>query len=66
MATFESTYLALDTPHRWLRGNHHGHSTVSDGDVAPNSSRVPSARSTQLRPTAPGRPPATPNGAIRR
>ena len=32
---FESTYLGLDVPCRWLRGNHHGHSTVSDGQAEP-------------------------------
>ena len=32
---FESTYLGLDVPHRWLRGNHHGHSTISDGEDEP-------------------------------
>ncbi|MSP14852.1 MAG: hypothetical protein EXR62_18065 [Chloroflexi bacterium] len=32
---FESTYLDLDVACRWLRGNHHGHSTVSDGKVEP-------------------------------
>ncbi len=30
-----STYLDLEAPCRWLRGNHHGHSTVSDGQVEP-------------------------------
>lgn len=35
MATFTSTYLDLEAPCRWLRGNHHGHSTVSDGSLAP-------------------------------
>ncbi|MCC7263546.1 MAG: CehA/McbA family metallohydrolase [Candidatus Latescibacteria bacterium] len=35
MPTFTSTYLHLDAPCRWLRGNHHGHSTVSDGSLAP-------------------------------
>ena len=32
---FTSPYLELDTPHGWLRGNHHGHSTVSDGRDEP-------------------------------
>ncbi len=31
MLRFISTYFGLDIPFRWLRGNHHGHSTVSDG-----------------------------------
>lgn len=31
MARFLSTYLPLTEPCRWLRGNHHGHSTRSDG-----------------------------------
>lgn len=35
MPRFTSTYLDLDTPCRWLRGNHHGHSTVSDGRYEP-------------------------------
>jgi hypothetical protein len=35
MAHFTSTYLALAQPYRWLRGNHHGHSTVSDGENSP-------------------------------
>lgn len=32
---FVSPYLDLDRPHCWLRGNHHGHSTVSDGRFSP-------------------------------
>ncbi len=32
---FQSTYLPLDSPFRWLKGNHHGHSTVSDGNDSP-------------------------------
>ena len=39
---------------------------MSTAHVAPNSSREPSCRSTQLRPSAPGAPPATPNGGTRR
>jgi hypothetical protein len=43
---------------------------ISTSNVAPCSSRAPfsvrTRRSTQLRPTAPGKPPATPNGATRR
>ena len=35
MARFTSTYFALDAPCRWQRGNHHGHSTVSDGQDEP-------------------------------
>jgi hypothetical protein len=35
MVAFISTYMDLDTPCRWLRGNHHGHSTVSDGTLVP-------------------------------
>ena len=35
MSHFQSTYLPLDTPFRWLKGNHHGHSTVSDGNYPP-------------------------------
>ena len=35
MCVFTSPYLDLDTPCRWLRGNHHGHSTVSDGHDEP-------------------------------
>lgn len=31
MSKFSSTYFEPDVPCRWLRGNHHGHSTVSDG-----------------------------------
>ena len=38
---------------------------ISTRQVAPNSSRVPSARSTQLRPRCAG-PPARPNGRTRR
>ena len=34
-ARFESTYYQPDTLSRWLRGNHHGHSTVSDGNAEP-------------------------------
>ena len=37
MPTFASTYLDPDTPCRWLRGNHHGHSTVSDGTETPEA-----------------------------
>lgn len=36
MSRFVSPYVALQTPVRWLRGNHHGHSTVSDGQSEPN------------------------------
>ncbi|NKB71760.1 MAG: phosphoesterase [Candidatus Latescibacteria bacterium] len=32
---FSSSYLGLDDPCQWLRGNHHGHSTVSDGEGEP-------------------------------
>jgi hypothetical protein len=32
---FQSPYLAADEPVRWLRGNHHGHSTLSDGNETP-------------------------------
>ena len=32
---FTSPYLYLDTPCRWLRGNHHGHSALSDGHDQP-------------------------------
>lgn len=35
LGTFASPYLDLDTPCGWLRGNHHGHSTVSDGQDEP-------------------------------
>ena len=35
MPRFISTYFGLDTPCCWLRGNHHGHSTVSDGSDEP-------------------------------
>ena len=35
MAIFVSTYMDLEAPCCWLRGNHHGHSTISDGDLAP-------------------------------
>ena len=35
MARFTSTYFALDAPCRWQRGNHHGHSTISDGQDEP-------------------------------
>ena len=35
MPKFSSTYFELDVPCRWLRGNHHGHSTVSDGSAEP-------------------------------
>ena len=35
MPRFASSYFDLDRPARWLRGNHHGHSTVSDGKLAP-------------------------------
>ena len=35
MPRFTSSYLDLDRPARWLRGNHHGHSTVSDGLFSP-------------------------------
>ena len=31
MTTFSTPYLPLGRSCRWLRGNHHGHSTVSDG-----------------------------------
>ena len=34
---FMSPYLPLGTPARWLRGNHHGHSTVSDGSDSPGA-----------------------------
>jgi len=32
---FESPYFSPGTCCRWLRGNHHGHSTVSDGNAEP-------------------------------
>ena len=35
MPRFVSTYYDLDVSCRWLRGNHHGHSTVSDGKFSP-------------------------------
>ena len=35
MAKFTSSYLSGDGQWRWLRGNHHGHSTVSDGKDEP-------------------------------
>jgi len=35
VATFASPYLAAEEPSQWLRGNHHGHSTRSDGDETP-------------------------------
>jgi hypothetical protein len=35
MPSFQSTYFADNTPCRWLRGNHHGHSTASDGQDEP-------------------------------
>ena len=34
-ARFESPYFSAGTCCRWLRGNHHGHSTVSDGNAEP-------------------------------
>jgi hypothetical protein len=34
---FRSPYLPLDTPARWLKGNHHGHSTLSDGSDSPEA-----------------------------
>jgi len=34
-ATFTSPYFDLAEPSRWLRGNHHSHSTVSDGTAEP-------------------------------
>lgn len=37
MPTFTTPYLDTDRPHRWLRGNHHGHSTVSDGVESPEA-----------------------------
>ena len=35
MYVFTTSYFPPDMPHRWLRGNHHGHSTVSDGQQSP-------------------------------
>lgn len=35
MSHFLSTYLPLTTSYHWLRGNHHGHSTRSDGTDEP-------------------------------
>jgi hypothetical protein len=35
MPRFVTSYLDPDAPCRWLRGNHHGHSTVSDGRFSP-------------------------------
>ena len=35
MPRFTSTYLPLAQSATWLRGNHHGHSTVSDGQDDP-------------------------------
>ena len=35
MAKFTSSYLSGDGQWRWLQGNHHGHSTVSDGKDEP-------------------------------
>jgi hypothetical protein len=35
MLRFQSPYLDLGVSCRWLRGNHHGHSTVSDGEDDP-------------------------------
>jgi hypothetical protein len=32
---FASPYLSAAVPCRWLRGNHHGHSTLSDGEETP-------------------------------
>jgi hypothetical protein len=34
---FRSPYLPLDRPARWLKGNHHGHSTLSDGVDSPEA-----------------------------
>jgi hypothetical protein len=34
---FRSPYLPLGTAARWLKGNHHGHSTLSDGVDAPEA-----------------------------
>ena len=34
-ARFTSTYMPVDASFRWLRGNHHGHSTRSDGRDEP-------------------------------
>jgi hypothetical protein len=36
--TFRSPYLPLGTACRWLKGNHHGHSTLSDGIDTPEAS----------------------------
>jgi hypothetical protein len=35
MPGFVSTYLPVISSYRWLKGNHHGHSTVSDGQLSP-------------------------------
>lgn len=35
MHRFTTSYFDSSTPCRWLRGNHHGHSTVSDGHLSP-------------------------------
>ena len=35
MLRFVTSYTTPDTTYRWLRGNHHGHSTVSDGQLSP-------------------------------
>ena len=35
---FTSPYLPLAATTRWLRGNHHGHSTFSDGTDTPEAS----------------------------
>jgi predicted metal-dependent phosphoesterase TrpH len=32
---FVSPYLPLDKPVSWLKGNHHGHSMLSDGADTP-------------------------------
>jgi len=32
---FQSTYMGFDTSFSWLRGNHHGYSTTSDGEDDP-------------------------------
>ena len=37
MYKFTSPYFDTTTPFRWLRGNHHGHSTESDGKDEPLS-----------------------------
>ena len=34
-AIFKTPYREPDAPARWLRGNHHGHSTLSDGHETP-------------------------------